>query len=63
MTTLFGRELVRGGPLPREHGRFLNDMRTYRRRVDYGSGAVGPEPADLIAGTERFLGAIRELVD
>lgn len=38
--TLLGRELVADGPVNRRHGRFLNDIETYRRRVDYGSGEV-----------------------
>lgn len=57
--TLLGRELIRDGPVAREHGRFLNDMATYRRRVDYGSGRVARDVGDLIDGTTAFLDAMR----
>jgi uncharacterized protein (UPF0332 family) len=57
-----GRELVQPGDVPREFGRFFNDMETYRRRVDYGSGGVERETEDLIQQTTEFLGVMRRLV-
>lgn len=61
--TWLGRELIRPGDLPREHGRFLNDLETYRRRVEYGSGGVERETADLLEGATAFVDAMRELVE
>lgn len=61
--TLLGRELVRDGPVEREHGRFLNDMETYRRRVDYGSGEVDRDVEELLEATDAFLDAMHELSD
>lgn len=63
VVTLVGSELVQGGALDRSLGRFLNDMETYRRRVDYGTGAVERESTALIEETEAFLGAMRDLVE
>lgn len=59
--TLLGQEFVQPGDLAREHGRFLNDMETFRRRVDYGTGGVERDAEELIESTERFLNAMREL--
>lgn len=59
--TLFGRELVQSGDVEREFGRFLNDMATYRRRVDYGSGSVERETEELLERTGAFLAAMREV--
>lgn len=59
--TLLGRELVQPGEIPRECGRFFNDMETYRRRVDYGSGGVDRETEDLIERTASFLDALRPI--
>lgn len=61
--TLFGRELVRSGDVSRELGRFLNDMETYRRRVDYGSGGVERESEELIGQTREFLAAVRQFIE
>lgn len=61
--TLVGRELVVDGPVDRRHGRFLNDVGTYRRRVDYGSGDVPRESTDLVRETERFVEAMRRVVE
>lgn len=61
--TLLGRDLIQTGDLPREFGRFLNDMETYRRRVDYGSGGVERDTEELLEQTTAFLDAIRELMD
>lgn len=58
--TLLGRELVQSGDVPRELGRFFNDMQTYRHRVDYGSGGVERDTNDLIDETSRFLDAMRQ---
>jgi uncharacterized protein (UPF0332 family) len=60
--TLLGRELVQPGEVPRKFGRFFNDMETYRRRVDYGSGGVEQEIEDLIQQTTAFVGVMRRLV-
>jgi uncharacterized protein (UPF0332 family) len=61
--TLLGRELIQNGDVPREFGRFLNDMETYRRRVDYGSGGVERDTADLIQQTTAFLEAMGQSID
>ena len=61
--TLLGRELIQTGEVPREHGRFLNDMATYRRRVDYGSGGIERNVEELIDGTTEFLEAMRKVID
>ena len=53
--TVLGQELIQPGDVPREHGRFLNDMQTYRRRVDYGSGGVERDAQDLLEETAAFL--------
>jgi uncharacterized protein (UPF0332 family) len=53
--TVLGQELIQPGDVPREHGRFLNDMQTYRRRVDYGSGGVERAAQDLLEETAAFL--------
>lgn len=60
--TLLGRELITTGELADEYGRFFNDMETYRRRVDYGSGGVERDTEDLIDGTTAFLEEMREIV-
>lgn len=51
------------GDVDREHGRFLNDVETYRRRVDYGSGGVERDTEELLAQTSTFLEAMREHVE
>lgn len=61
--TLLGRELIQDGDVPREFGRFLNDMETYRRRVDCGSGGVERDSDDLIQGTAAFLDEMRRVAD
>lgn len=58
--TLLDRELIRTGELDREHGRFLNDIETYLRRVDYGSGGVERDTEALLGQTRAFLEAMRE---
>lgn len=57
--TLLGSELVQSGEVPREHGRFFNDVETFRRRVDYGSGDVPRDVDELIEGTEAFVRTMR----
>lgn len=61
--TLLGRELIQSGDVPREFGRFFNDMETYRRRVDYGSGGVERASEELLELTAEFLDAMRAVVD
>lgn len=61
--TLLGRELIQSGAIPRKFGRFFNDMETYRRRVDYGSGGVERATADLIEETTGFLAAVRQFLE
>lgn len=61
--TLFGQELIQNGDVAREYGRFLNDMETYRRRVDYGSGGVERDTAELLERTAAFLDAMRDVLD
>lgn len=58
--TLFGQKLIQHGDVPREFGRLLNDMETYRRRVDYGLGGVERDTAELLERTEAFLDAMRD---
>lgn len=58
---LLGRELVRTGEVSRELGRFFNEMETYRRRVDYGSGDVERDSEELIQRTATFLSEMRQL--
>jgi uncharacterized protein (UPF0332 family) len=58
---LFGRELIDDGEVPGSAGRFLSDMETYRRRVDYGSGGVEHDTDDLIQQTTEFLDIMREI--
>lgn len=60
---LLGKELIKSGDIPRELGRFLNDMETYRRRVDYGSGGVERSTDELIVETRRFLEVMEEFTD
>jgi len=59
--TLLGQELIQTGDVPREFGRFLNDMETYRRRVDYGSGGVERDTEGLLQQTISFLDAMRQI--
>ncbi len=59
--TLLGRELIKEGAVEREHGRFLNDIETYRRRVDYGSGSADRNTEELIRRTRAFLDAMEEV--
>lgn len=61
--TLLGRELIKNRDLPREFGRFFNDMETYRRRVDYGSGDVERDTEELLQRTAAFLDAMQNHVD
>lgn len=61
--TWLGRELVTPGVVARERGRFLNDVETYRRRVEYGSGGVEREVGELIQRTAGFLDAMRAVVE
>lgn len=61
--TWLGRELVQPGEVAREWGRFLNDMETYRRRVEYGSGGVERATDELIERTAGFLDAMGEVVE
>lgn len=61
VVTLVGRELVMEGHLDRRYGRFLNDMQTYRHRVDNGTGGVEREISELIEETSAFLDAMREI--
>lgn len=60
---LLGRELIQNGDIPRKFGRFLNDMETYRRRVDYGSGCVERDTDDLIQQTTAFLETMQQVAD
>lgn len=61
--TWLGRELVQPDVVGREQGRFLNDMETYRRRVEYGSGGVERGTEELIEGTAAFLDAMRAAIE
>lgn len=59
--TLLGQVLIQTGDVPREFGRFFNDMETFRRRVDYGSGSVERDTEELLEQTTAFLEAMRQL--
>jgi len=59
--TRLGQELIQPGDVPRELGRFLSDMQTYRRRVDYGSGGVERDAEDLLQQTAAFLDAMGQI--
>lgn len=61
--TLLGQELIQSGTVDREFGRFFNDMGTYRRRVDYGSGAVERDTEELLERTAAFVTAMRDCID
>lgn len=61
--TLLGQELIQTGRLPREYGRFFNDMETYRRRMDYGSGGVERDTEELLENTTSFVHAIRGIIE
>lgn len=55
------RELVQTGDGAREFGRFLDDVETYRRRVDYGSGGVERETEEPLERTTESLAETREV--
>jgi uncharacterized protein (UPF0332 family) len=59
--TCLGQEMTQPGDVPRELGRFLNDMQTYRRRVDYGSGGVDRDGEGLLKQMAAFLDAMRQI--
>jgi uncharacterized protein (UPF0332 family) len=59
--TRLGQELIQPGDVPRELGRFLNDMQTYRRRVDFGSGGVERDAEDLLEKTAAFLDSMGQI--
>jgi uncharacterized protein (UPF0332 family) len=59
--TRLGQELIQPGDVPRELGRFLNDMQTYRRRVDYGSGGVERDAEELLQQTAAFLDTMGQI--
>lgn len=61
--TLLGRELIQDGDVAREKGRFLNQMETFRRRVDYGSGDVERDTDELLSETASFVEAMRAVAD
>lgn len=61
--TLLGRELIQNDAVSRESGRFFNDMETFRRRVDYGSGGVERETNELVERTAEFVAIIRQVVE
>lgn len=58
--TLLGQELILDGSVDSDHGRFFNDMETYRRRLDYGSGGVERDVEELLDRTRQFLAAMRD---
>ena len=59
--TRLGQELIQPGDVPRELGRFLNDMQTYRRRVEYVSGGVERDAEDLLEQTAAFLDSMGQI--
>ena len=61
--TLLGRELIQNDAVSRKSGRFFNDMETFRRRVDYGSGGVERETNELVERTAEFVAIIRQVVE
>ena len=59
---LFGREIVKPGEAPREAGRFLNDMRSYRQTADYSHDPLDVDIEGLIKRTETFVAELEQLV-
>lgn len=61
--TLLGRELIQSGEVSGTFGRFLNDMETYRRRVDYGSGGVERDTDELLKETRKFVDQMNRSIE
>lgn len=61
--SLFGSEVVTAGDISREHGRFLNDCSTLRKRADYGPISPETDVDDLIEETESFVDEVLDLVE
>ena len=59
--TRLGQEVIQPGDVPRELGWFLDDMQTYRSRVDYGSGGGERDAEDLLQQTAAFFDAIGQI--
>lgn len=59
--SLFGQELVVDGPISRERGRFLNQLRDYREQADYGHDPVNADVESLLARADEFVADLTEL--
>jgi uncharacterized protein (UPF0332 family) len=58
----FGRYFCRGGPLPSELGRAINEAQELRVEGDYGSGTPDPsEVAAYLAKAEAFVAAVKTI--
>ena len=58
----FGKEIVRGGDATKSHGRFLNEMRTYRQTTDYEHGPIEADVDALFEQTETFVTDVEALL-
>ncbi|MFC7156353.1 HEPN domain-containing protein [Halomarina halobia] len=59
--SLFGSEVVVAGDVPRERGRFLNDLSELRKRADYGYGRIDDDVDALLARTQQFVSEMEDL--
>lgn len=53
--TLFGEEVVLAGDVPRDDGRFLNELNDYREQADYGYDTLDVEVHSLHERAEEFV--------
>jgi uncharacterized protein (UPF0332 family) len=63
VSTLFGKEVVLEGDVPRDDGRFLSELWDYREQADYGYEPLDLDLSVLRARTEAFVDRMDELVD
>jgi uncharacterized protein (UPF0332 family) len=61
--SLFGSEIVVGGGIPREQGRFLNDLSTLRKQADYGYEPIDEDIDSLLSRITEFVDRIDELIE
>lgn len=61
--SLFGSEIVAEGDASRDHGRFLNELSTLRKRADYGYEPIDRELDPLFERAEEFLKRVESIVD
>ncbi|WP_368411849.1 HEPN domain-containing protein [Haladaptatus halobius] len=63
VSTLFGKEVVLEGDVPRDDGRFLSELWDYREQVNYGYEPLDLDLSALRARTEAFVDRMDEFVD